>query len=225
MYQFITGPLLWFALLFFFIGLIVNVVIYIRGLDWRLDRVTYTQNVSYGIRGALKSIIVWLVPFATRGWRKNIYYTVVFFLFHTGILITPLFLIAHNVILKERWGISLWTVSDKTSDILTIAVIVSAILLLVRRVSLPEVRIITRFNDLFLMGVSVLPFITGFFAYHQFRNPEFWLIVHILSGEVLLILIPITKLSHFVHFFCSRVQLGMDFGIKRGGMKSKGLNW
>jgi hypothetical protein len=26
-------------------------------------------------------------------------------------------------------------------------------------------------------------------------------------------------------FFLSRAQLGMDFGIKRGGMKGKGMAW
>ncbi len=42
---------------------------------------------------------------------------------------------------------------------------------------------------------------------------------------MMLIAIPFTKLSHLVLFFCSRVQLGMDYGIKRGGMKGKGLVW
>jgi hypothetical protein len=37
--------------------------------------------------------------------------------------------------------------------------------------------------------------------------------------------IPFTKLSHFVLFFLSRAQIGMDFGIKRGGTKGKGLAW
>ena len=41
----------------------------------------------------------------------------------------------------------------------------------------------------------------------------------------MLVAIPFTKLSHFVLFFMSRMQIGMDFGIKRGGMKSKGMAW
>ncbi|MEJ2661725.1 MAG: hypothetical protein P8Z73_13520 [Desulfobacteraceae bacterium] len=41
----------------------------------------------------------------------------------------------------------------------------------------------------------------------------------------MLVAIPFTKLSHFLLFFLSRAQLGMDFGIKRGGMKSKGMPW
>ncbi len=50
-------------------------------------------------------------------------------------------------------------------------------------------------------------------------------IAHIIAGEIWLIAIPFTKLSHFLTFFLSRIQIGMDYGIKRGGMKSKGMPW
>ena len=39
MYEFLTGPMLWAAFLIFVIGLARRVVLYIRGLDWRLERV------------------------------------------------------------------------------------------------------------------------------------------------------------------------------------------
>ena len=45
------------------------------------------------------------------------------------------------------------------------------------------------------------------------------------TGVAMLVAIPFTKLSHFLLFFLSRAQLGMDYGIKRGGMKSKGMPW
>ena len=34
--------------------------------------------------------------------------------------------------------------------------------------------------------------------------------------------IPFTKLSHFLLFFLSRAQIGMDFGIKRGRHEKQG---
>jgi len=225
MYQFVTGPLLWFSFLFFFVGCIARVVFYIRGLDWKLDRVTYTKNVSFGIKGAIRSVVFWLIPYKTHSWRANPVYTLLFFLFHVGIVITPLFLSAHNIILQERWGISFFSFPDFVSDVLTITVIVCALLLLVRRMALLHVRILTKTQDILVLIITVAPFITGFFAYHQVAESEFWTIVHILSGEAMLVAIPLTKLSHVVLFFCSRVQLGFDFGVKRGGMKSGGLNW
>jgi nitrate reductase gamma subunit len=225
MYQFVTGPLAWLAFIIFFFGLVLRIVLYVRGLDWKLDRVTYSVNVSYGIKGAIRSIIFWIFPFGTRSWRKNPVFTVMVFVFHIGLLITPVFLLAHNVILEEKWGISFWTLPETVSDILTIAVIISALFLILRRIALPEVRIITNAYDYLLMVISTAPFITGFLAYHQVSGYEFWLILHILSAEVMLVAIPFTKLSHMVLFFLSRGQLGMDYGIKRGGMKGYNLSW
>ena len=45
-----------------------------------------------------------------------------------------------------------------------------------------------------------------------------------LCGVIVLLTAPFTKLSHIALFFCTRIQLGMDFGIKRGGMKSN-FDW
>ena len=225
MYQFVTGPLAWLAFIIFFFGLVLRIVLYVRGLDWKLDRVTYSVNTSYGIKGAVRSIIFWIFPFGTRSWRNNPGFTVIVFVFHIGLLITPVFLLAHNIILEEKWGISFWAMPEAVADILTIAVIVSAVFLILRRIALPEVRIITDAYDYLLLAISVAPFITGFLAYHQFAGYEFWLIIHVLSAEIMLVAIPFTKLSHMVLFFLSRGQLGMDYGIKRGGMKGYNLSW
>ena len=225
MYEFVTGPLAWLAFSVFFIGILVRIVRYIRGLDWKLDRVTYTVNVSYGVRGALRSVISWLFPFGTRSWRQYPFMTVLVFSFHIGILVTPVFLMAHNLLLWERWGIRLWTLPESAADVLTLAVMISAVFLVLRRVALPEVRIITSAYDYLVLAIAVAPFFTGYMAHIQADGYRFWLVLHIFSGEIMLMAIPFTKLSHFIGFFLSRAQLGMDYGIKRGGMKNKGLAW
>jgi hypothetical protein len=144
---------------------------------------------------------------------------------HFGLLITPIFLLGHNVLLKERLGISLWTLPEAVADAMTVIVIVSVVFLILRRIALPEVRIITNWYDYLLLLIAVSPFLTGFLAYHRVPDYYFWLMAHIICGHVLLIAIPLTKLSHFLLFFMTRAQLGMDYGIKRGGMKGKGLAW
>ena len=225
MYQFLTGPLLWLSFLIFFIGLIVRVVWYVRGLSWQMDRVAYTKHVSYGIKGALRSIIFWLLPFGTRRWKTRPAMTILFFVFHIGIVITPIFLLAHNIILKERWGISWATLPGPVADALTIGVLVSALFLVLRRIAFSEVRILTSAYDYLLLAITVAPFFTGFLASLKVSGYTFWLYSHIISGEIMLIAIPLTKLSHIVLFFMSRGHLGMDYGIKRGGMKGRGLVW
>ena len=225
MYEFITGPLLWLSFGVFIVGMIVRMVLYIKGLDWQMDRVTYTVNVAYGIKGALRSIFFWLFPFGTRSWRQKPGMTVLFFVFHIGLIITPVFLQAHNIILKERWGISLWTIPGPVADVMTVAVMVAVLFLVLRRISFPEVRILTTAYDYLLLAIAVAPFVTGFLAGLQVPGYSVWVMAHIICGEIMLIAIPFTKLSHVILFFLSRAQIGMDYGIKRGGMKGKGLAW
>lgn len=225
MYQFVTGPLAWLAFGIFFIGLIVRAVLYIRGLDWRLDRVTYRVNTRYGIRGAVRSLVFWMIPFGSGGWKTHPVFTVCTYVFHFSLLIVAIFLPAHNYILEEKWGISLITIPEAVGDLLTLLVLIAVCIFILRRLVLPEVRIITKPYDLLVLAIAAAPFITGFIAYHQIFDYETWLILHILSGEIMLIAIPFTKLSHFILFFLSRIQIGMDYGIKRGGMKGTGMTW
>jgi nitrate reductase gamma subunit len=225
MYEFLTGPMAWIAFCVFIIGIIVRTVLYIRGLDWRLDRVTYTQNVSYGLKGAARSVFFWLIPLGTRSWRNNPLFSCVAFGFHFLLMATPVFLAAHQILLKERWGVSFFTLPEAVADIFTLLVILAALFFMLRRLSLPEVRILTNAYDVLVIMIAVMPFVTGFIAQHQAGSYAFWLCAHIISGEIMLMAIPFTKLSHFILFFLSRIQLGMDYGIKRGGMKGKGMAW
>lgn len=224
-YDLVSGPLAWFAFLVFFIGMIVRSVLYVKGLDSRIDGISYGVNTSYGIKTAVKSVFYWLLPFGSRSWRIHPLMTILTFIFHISLLLTPFFLLAHNIILKERWGIWLFTIPESTADLLTIAVIVCALVLLLRRIVLKEVRIITKASDYLVLIIAVAPFVTGLFAFHQASNYQLWLIAHIISSEIMLIAVPFTKLSHCFLFFFTRVQLGMDYGIKRGGMKGKGKAW
>jgi nitrate reductase gamma subunit len=200
-------------------------VLYFKGLDWKLERVAYKAYPAQGFKGAVNSIFKWLIPFGTYGWRKQPFMTVIFFGFHIGAVLVPVFLLAHNVFLKNKIGIYWVTLNPVIADILTWSVIVSAFFLALRRISLPEVRILTTAYDYFILFLSVAPFITGLIARYEIGNYSFWLTLHILCGEALLIAIPFTKLSHIVLFFASRAQIGMDYGIKRGGMKGKSMAW
>lgn len=217
MYEFITGPMLWIALLVFFGGMISRVVWYIRGLDWRLERVAYRPFLSLGLQGAVQSVFKWLAPFNTYSWRQQPFMTVAFFFFHIGAVIVPIFLSGHNVILQERFGFSLPVLPMGVADALTILAIIGLVMLVLRRLVLPEVRILTTPYDWFILALSAAPFITGFLARLHVGDYDFWLFAHILTGELFLILAPFTKLSHIVLFFMSRGQLGMDYAIKRGG--------
>lgn len=217
MYTFLTGPMLWVAMLIFIGGLAWRVVRYVKGLDWRLERVAYGPGRDVGLKGALFSVFKWLVPFGTHSWRKQPYFTVAFFLFHLGLVIVPLFLAGHMVIMRARLGFSFPSMPLWLSDALTIGAILGGVMMALRRIALPEVRFLSDKADWFVLLLSLFVLISGFLARMQASGYESWLLWHIFSGELILILAPFTKLSHMVLYFMSRGQLGMDYAIKRGG--------
>lgn len=227
MYWLLTGPLFWISILVFGVGLAYRAVLYYRGLSWQLDRVAYKAHPKAGMKGAARSIFYWLLPFGTRSWRKQPLMTVASFAFHAGAILVPVFLLAHNEFLRDKIGFGLPAMPQGLADALTWIAIAGAAMLILRRIALPEVRILTTAYDYLILAMAVTPLITGLLARYGVGDGSFWLLAHIFSGEVLLIATPFTKMSHIILFFMSRGQLGMDYGIKRGGMKpfSKGMAW
>ena len=225
MYDLLTGPGLWLAIGICLTGLFIRGIFYVKGLNWQLDRVAYTAHPKAGFKGAFRSIFFWILPFGTRSWRTQPFMALLFFVFHIGAVGIPLFLSAHNMMLSEKLGFSFASMHQSVADVMSWGVLVSAVFLTIRRLVLPEVRILSTSYDYLILFLSTAPFITGLLCRYEIGNYSFFLIIHILFGEILLIAIPFTKLSHILLFFLSRAQLGMDFGIKRGGMKGKGLAW
>ena len=139
-------------------------------------------------------------------------FTLLFFVFHIGLLLTPVFLLAHNIILKERWGFSLPTIPEGLADVLTIAVMVAAVFLILRRIALSEVRILSTAYDYLILAIAVAPFVTGFIAHHAASECTCWLIIHIICGEIMLVAIPFTRLSHMLIAPLTRAYMGSEFG-------------
>jgi nitrate reductase gamma subunit len=158
MYEFVTGPLAWLAFGIFFIGILVRGICYFKGLNWQLDRVAYREHLSYGLKGAIRSVLYWLIPFGTRSWRYYPFMTMIVFVFQFGLLFTPVFLKGHNILLQQKWGFSLPTISEGAADTLTILMLVAAMFLLLRRIALPEVRILTKAYDILVWAIAVAPF-------------------------------------------------------------------
>jgi nitrate reductase gamma subunit len=141
--------------------------------------------------------------------------TVVTFLFHFCLILTPLFLMAHVVLWDYYHGISYGTLPDRVADVLTTIVILACLFFAGRRIFLPQVRYVTTFKDWLILALVVLPFVTGFLAYHQIGDYKFMIILHILSGEIWLAAIPFTRLSHMVMAPFTRGYIGSEFGAVR----------
>ncbi len=216
-YLFLTGPGAILAASVFAGGMVVRLVLYFTGLDWRLDRLAYKPGFVAGLKGGLHSIFKWLIPFGTRGWRQRPFFAFCFFAFHSGFLILPFFLAKHNEILQYRLGVSFASLPPAVADGLTTLALCAALCLLLRRRFLPEVRLLTRARDYGFILSGAAPLFTGLAARIFSEGHDGWIVAHIASVEALLILAPFTRFSHIVLYFASRWQIGADYSIKRGG--------
>ncbi|MCG6918078.1 MAG: respiratory nitrate reductase subunit gamma, partial [Deltaproteobacteria bacterium] len=156
----------------------------------------------------------WIVPLNETA-KKNPITTLVGFIFHICLLVTPLFLLAHGVLWYESWEISWWFLPETVADYMTLITIGCCIFLALRRIVLPYVRVVTTAADYLLLAVTLAPFVTGYLAYHQYFDYNTVLLLHMFFGELMLVVIPFTKLSHFLLFFFSRAVTGMEFGRRK----------
>ena len=100
-------------------------------------------------------------------------------------------------------------------DALTVASILALFVLLAHRLTNPVKKILTTSGDYLAWGLTLLPLLTGYLAYHHLLlEYTLMLAVHILSVEALLILLPFTKLFHTFSVFISRWYNGDIFGRK-----------
>jgi len=176
------------------------------------DKVIYPyMSLKYGLR----SIIHWIIPFASTNMRKRPVMTIMTFTFHICLVLTPILLLSHNILWYQSWKISWWTLPEATTDIMTVIVIAASIFFLMRRLVLSEVRFVTFPSDYLLLAIAAAPFLTGLVAYHQWLPYKTMLILHILSGEIMLIAIPFTRLSHMFYFLFTRAYMGSEFGAVR----------
>jgi nitrate reductase gamma subunit len=210
LYAFVRGPLAWVDLLIFFLGSLYRIVSML--MEARKDKVVYPyMSLKYGLR----SILHWIIPFGSVNMRKRPVMTLVSFLFHLGLVLTPLFVLAHSLLWYDSWKIRPWSLPDGLADAMTAIVILSCAFFLCRRLLLPEVRNVTSVSDIALLAVVLLPFLTGFLAHHQMAQYKPMLILHILTGEIMLMAIPFTRLQHMLFFWFTRAYMGSEFGYVR----------
>jgi nitrate reductase gamma subunit len=99
---------------------------------------------------------------------------------------------------------------------MTITVVTCSLFFLLRRMIAAEVRFVTFASDYILLGIAAAPFITGLLAFHQlFFDYRPVVILHILFGEIMLMAIPFTRLSHMLFFWLTRAHTGSEFGTFR----------
>ncbi len=215
-YAFVEGPFLWIAFLTFIIGSLLRAALFFS-FSLKKDKIIYQH---FSLKYVLATFARWLLPL-NKDVVKNPVFTILGYVFHICLIIVPIWFSAHIVLWEESRFEWYWTaIPDALADWMTLIFLAIALFFLLRRIISADIRLLSTFSDYFLIVVVALPFLSGYFLSHGTvdsigilgDNME---LIHMLSGELMLILIPFTKLSHFVLFFFSRGATAIEFG-RRG---------
>ncbi len=217
MVDFIQGPLVSIAFIVFILGILFQGIQFFRltrKKEW--GRLPLAYEVKPEKKTAGKMIATCLTALNGTFWKTDPVLTLVTSVFHLLLIITPLFLLGHNILLDQSCGWSLFSLPESLSDGLTLIVLLCGAYFLWRRLFLARVRAITTIYDYIILIIAIAPFMTGVFAYRQWFHYETVMLLHILSGEIMLIAIPFTKLGHMLFFFLYRFFIGGEYSFCRG---------
>lgn len=219
MYELARGPLMWVATLIFIAGItyrVIQLLIITKKRERVFCPARPTGEKDSPSPSPEEKKLNLLISFRNSLIGKNPIMAIVSVVFHSCLFIAPLFALGHSLVLYESWGVSFFTLPDGLIDLLTILFLVCAFFFLVRRIIIPRVQSISTPYDFILLFITAAPFLTGFFAYHQWFDYKTVMTLHILAGEAMLIAIPFTKLGHMVFFFFIRILFGSEYSFWRG---------
>ena len=215
MSDFIRGQFVSIAFIIFILGLIFQLIQFFR-LTKKKEWVYPPLDVKREKRTIGKWAAFCLASLNGTLWKTDPLITVVTSVFHVFLILVPILLLGHNILLDQSWGLSLWSLPESITDILTLVFLICVAFFLGRRLFLSRVRAITTLYDYVILLIAAAPFLTGYIAYHQWFNYDTVITLHILAGEVMLISIPFTKLGHMLFFFLYRFLIGNEYSFARG---------
>lgn len=190
------GPAFRFAFVLMALGLLRHIVMTVAGIIMAILRAG-DKTIPYW--GVFITTLKWLVPVGKLG--NRLLYSVTSVAFHVGLILTPVFLLSHVELWKRGLGIYWPPLPHLAADALTLVTVAAAVGLLVGRLGNRDSRRISRPQDIVLPVAIAVPFVTGFLAMHPAWNPIGYnttMFVHVMSANLIFILIPFTKLGHMV---------------------------
>jgi len=137
------------------------------------------------------------------------------YVFHLGLLVVVVFFAPHIKLIGDLTGLSWPGLPSRFVDFTAVLTLVAMLVVLADRMTKPLKRFLSTFEDWFTWGVTFLPVLTGWMAVQHLLLPyTTMLALHILSVEVLLVVLPFSKLFHAFAVFGSRWFNGAVNGHK-----------
>lgn len=203
-------------------GLDISIGIFVLGVIWRLfeiyslGRKKDLAPARYRAGGSgLSTVLRRSLPPPGLFKRSPVSYAGGY-VFHIGLAITVFLFAPHIKLIEGLTGLSWPGLPSQVIDAVTVVTLAAMVVVLVDRINKPVKRFLSTFEDYFTWTLTFLPLLTGYLAVKHLLLPyTTMLALHILSVELLLIVIPFTKLFHAFTAFGSRWYNG-DISGRRG---------
>ena len=127
------------------------------------------------------------------------------YIFHIGLALVVFLFAPHIKLIESLVGLSWPALPSQIIDLVAVITLVAMVVVLVDRFTKPVKRYLSTFEDYFTWTVTFLPVLTGYLAVKHLLLPyTTMLALHILTVEILLVVLPFTKLFHAFTVFGSR---------------------
>ncbi|WP_020586802.1 hypothetical protein [Desulfobacter curvatus] len=194
LYDLLTGPIMWVTVILFAAGMVFKTISLVRLVSVCRPGTAFI-NPNARFPKVYKASLPGRYPVTT----------LISVVFHLILLLLPFFIEGHNILLDTSWGVSLPMLPGHFADNLTVIVLGCGLYFLFRRLFTKRVRAVSFFSDYLIIILVILPFLTGFIAYHRLLPYDAVLNAHIITGQLMLVAIPYTRLVHMIAFFAVRL--------------------
>jgi nitrate reductase gamma subunit len=201
-------------------GFQIASVIFVAGLLLRLFEImmmgrkaNLAEARGSEMKGGLRTILSRSVHLSTT--RRSAFSQTAGYIFHIGLFVTILLFAPHILVFHDIFGVKWPSLPTTVIDAITVVTIITMFAVLAHRLLDPVIRFLSKPHDYFAWFVTILPLITGYFAFHRVGMTAPSLIaIHILSVELLMVVFPFTKLTHAFTVFLSRWYNGAISGYR-----------
>ncbi|MBL6946655.1 MAG: hypothetical protein ISR47_08450 [Rhodospirillales bacterium] len=135
-------------------------------------------------------------------------------IFHFGLFFIVFFFIPHIAVIKDTFGLSWPGIPSPVINAFAVVTVATLVVLLIVRLRHPVRRYLSGFQDYFIWALTVVPLVSGYMAFNTIGPYTVVLAIHVLSAELLIALIPFTRLTHAFTWVSSRFYNGAFAGRK-----------
>ncbi len=205
----------------------IALAVVVLGLGYRLVATVAHLIVAWR-RAGDRRLPLGAVARATAGWlfpvrllRLRPLYGIASLLFHVGIIALPIFLAGHVALVQQSLAIAWPSLPPGVADVLTLVTLAALAAVAVGRFATATSRALTRAADVGILGLLFVVVGFGFLAAHPLLSPfpaRTLLLLHILAGDLALVLTPLSKISHCIVYPFTRLvfELAWHFPAESG---------